>query len=68
MNGRQNEAWRWYCMACLQDTERAPCEHCGADHDSIAVLEPGAAPPATEAECDEAATIEDFDWPEEAYV
>lgn len=60
--------WRWYCMPCGSYVDVAPCPYCGAGHDEIAVLEPGCEPPTTEQEQDEAATIDDFEWPAPAYA
>lgn len=63
----EGTGWRWWCCECRRDTDYAPCEHCGAPHDSVLVLEPGQRPPATEDEFATTQSVEYYDWPEECY-
>lgn len=64
--GHSNEI-RWFCIGCWEYTEHAPCEHCGAGHDAIVVIDADREPPTTDAEADHLPTVEDFEWPPEAY-
>jgi predicted RNA-binding protein with PUA domain len=64
---RRDDEWRWWCLACAQDTDKAPCEHCGAGHDEVLVLPPGTKPPTTDAEIDALGSVDSYEWPEEAY-
>jgi hypothetical protein len=59
---------RWFCAGCFQFTDQAPCELCAAGHDEILVVLPGQEPPCTGADIDGWATVDDFDWPAEAYA
>lgn len=65
---RIDPEWLWWCSGCERNTEMAPCEHCGAGHDEVLVLEPGQRPPLRVIERDGWPTVEDYEWPEEAYL